>query len=210
MIHLVIFNYNPLPRITNLGWQKAQTKSHSLLSSSQQEQSKKKQHTHLTNQKRWMPNQQLLLYIELSREKTEVPLLLEIHKPVQGHFGQYMIMLIERTLTHQVMLTSDTSTSITSCGLRFEASQRTSTQTGGTGFSEPVALVSPSLSHRVFSLGFVALPRNLMVLWPSHHKPCGLGATSTQISILTWPPQSSDSMLVLWPNQQTLHADFSH
>jgi hypothetical protein len=44
-------SYKPLPRITNLGWQKAPTKSHSLLSSSHQEHSKKKEHTHLSSQK---------------------------------------------------------------------------------------------------------------------------------------------------------------
>jgi hypothetical protein len=32
MNHLAISGYKPLTRITNLGWQKAQTKSHSLLS----------------------------------------------------------------------------------------------------------------------------------------------------------------------------------
>jgi hypothetical protein len=48
MNHVAISDYKPLPRITNLGWQRTQTKSHSLLSSSHQEHSKKKEHTHLT------------------------------------------------------------------------------------------------------------------------------------------------------------------
>jgi hypothetical protein len=59
MNHVDRGGYKPLPRTTNLGWQKAQTKSHSLLSSSHQEHSKKKEHTHLSSQKRWLPNQQL-------------------------------------------------------------------------------------------------------------------------------------------------------
>jgi hypothetical protein len=48
MNHVAISGYKPPPRITNLGWQKAQTKSHSLLSSSHQDHSKRKEHTHLT------------------------------------------------------------------------------------------------------------------------------------------------------------------
>jgi hypothetical protein len=39
--------YKPLTRITNLGWQKAQIKSHSPLSLSPQEHSKMKEQSHL-------------------------------------------------------------------------------------------------------------------------------------------------------------------
>jgi hypothetical protein len=74
MNHLAISGYKSLTRITNFGWQNAQTKSHSLLSSSHQEHSKKKEHTHISSQKRWLPNHPLLLHTEPTRQKTEVPL----------------------------------------------------------------------------------------------------------------------------------------
>jgi hypothetical protein len=47
---------------------------------------------------------------------------------MQGCFRQYIITLIERTRIHRASLTSDACTSITSRGLRFEASQRTADQ----------------------------------------------------------------------------------
>ncbi len=42
-----------------------------------------------------------------------------------------------------------------------------------------------------FGLGFVAQPSNPVVLWPNHCKPRGLGAASTPIPLMTWPPRSS-------------------
>ena len=42
-----------------------------------------------------------------------------------------------------------------------------------------------------FGLGFVAQPSNPVVLWPNHCKPRGLGAASTPILLMTWPPRSS-------------------
>ena len=88
--------------------------------------------------------------------------------------------------------------------LRFEASGcprvppvRSVLLTGQTG--PPVRPVKatgqtgPVQSRRTpaFGLGFVAQPSNPVVLWPNHCKPRGLGAASTPIPLMTWPPRSS-------------------
>jgi hypothetical protein len=42
----------------------------------------------------------------------------------------------------------------------------------------------------------------------NRRKPCGLGAGYTLIPPMTWPPHHPGSVLVLWPNQQTVILGF--
>jgi hypothetical protein len=112
---------------------------------------------------------------------------------MQGSFGQYMNNLIKWTHIYRTLLTSNASTSITPLGLRFEASRWTR---------------KPYPSHRAFGLGFVAQPRNLMVLWVNHCKPHKLGAASTPISSWLGCHVRPGSILVLRLNQETVKLSF--
>jgi hypothetical protein len=60
---------------------------------------------------------------------------------------------------------------------------------------------APVSARRASSLGFVAQPSNPDGFVVNHRKPRGLGATSTPIQIMTWPPRRPGSVLVLWSNQ---------
>jgi hypothetical protein len=58
--------------------------------------------------------------------------------------------------------------------------------------------------RRASSLGFVAQPRNPDGFVVNRCKPRGLGAASTLISLMTWPPHHPGSTLVLRLNQETV------
>jgi hypothetical protein len=49
-----------------------------------------------------------------------------------------------------------------------------------------------------FRLGFVAQPSNPDGFVVNRRKPCGLGAASTPIPLMTWPPRRPGLVLVLW------------
>jgi hypothetical protein len=55
----------------------------------------------------------------------------------------------------------------------------------------------PSLSRRVFGLGFVTQPRNPMVLWSPLQTLWTLCCLRAKL-LLTWPPRRPGSVLVLW------------
>jgi hypothetical protein len=61
-------------------------------------------------------------------------------------------------------------------------------RSGAPHWSDQPSVVATRAS--VFSLGFVAQPRNIVVL-VNHCKPRELSATSTPVPLMTWPPQSS-------------------
>jgi hypothetical protein len=54
----------------------------------------------------------------------------------------------------------------------------------------------------------VAQPSNLDSFLVNHHKPRGLGVASVPIPLMTWPLHRPGSVLVLWPNQQTVVLGF--
>jgi hypothetical protein len=57
---------------------------------------------------------------------------------------------------------------------------------------------------RASSLGFVAQPRNPDSFVVNHRKPRRLGAASTPIPLMTWPPRHPGSTLGLRLNKETL------
>jgi hypothetical protein len=69
-------------------------------------------------------------------------------------------------------------------------------------YSDPVS------ARRASNLGFVAQPSNPDSFVVDRCKPCRLGAASTTIPLMTGPPRRPGSVLVLWPNQQTVVLGF--
>jgi hypothetical protein len=66
----------------------------------------------------------------------------------------------------------------------------------------------PVSARRASGLSFVAQPSNPDGFVVNRHKPRGLGAASTPIPLMTWPPRRLGSVLVLWtkptkPRMQT-------
>jgi hypothetical protein len=66
----------------------------------------------------------------------------------------------------------------------------------------------PVSACRAFGLGFVAQPSNPDSFVVNRCKPRRLSAASKPIPLMTWPPRRPSSVLVLWPNQQTVMLGF--
>jgi hypothetical protein len=103
----------------------------------------------------------------------------------------------------------DASFAIPTCVLRFEVS--------GSCCHPPVRPVLPigqTSTHRSDRPSVVALWSSVLALWINqgtsgfvvkHWKPRGLGVTSRQSPLMTWPPRRPGSTLVLRLNQETIH-----
>jgi hypothetical protein len=63
-------------------------------------------------------------------------------------------------------------------------------------------------ARRASYLGFVAQPSNTDGFVVNHRKPHGLGAASAPMPLMIWLPRHPDSVLVVWPNQQTIMLGF--
>jgi hypothetical protein len=70
------------------------------------------------------------------------------------------------------------------------------------------ARTDPIYARRASGLGFVSQPSNPDGFVVNRRKPGGLSGASTPIPLMTWPPRRPDSVLVLWPNQQTVMLGF--
>jgi hypothetical protein len=70
------------------------------------------------------------------------------------------------------------------------------------------ARTNPVSARRASGLGFVAQPSNPDSFVVNRRNTRGLSAASTPIPLMTWPPRRPGSVLVLWPNQQTVMLGF--
>jgi hypothetical protein len=143
-----------------------------------------------------------LLGLYGGNRKTKLPLIhnTNIHT-LEGHFGNFRRSTIGRMPGDRNLFSLDASFAIPTCVLRFEVS--------GSCCHTPVRPVLPigqTSTHRSDRPSVVALWSSVLALWINqgtsgfvvkHWKPRGLGVTSRQSPLMTWPPRRLGSTLVL-------------
>jgi hypothetical protein len=123
------------------------------------------------------------------------------YMPPKRTLGTSRRSTIELMPGDRTLLSLDASLAIPTCVLRFEVSGSPwctpirlvllTDQAGAPHRSDRSPLVRRWCSTSVFGLGFVARPRNPVVLWQTTVNPADLVWPPRQSPLMTWPPRLS-------------------